>query len=238
MCNWGVGGSGSRMFEVHDVIFDVFLSHNSQDKPAVKTLGTALKQRGLSVWLDEWELRPGLTWQNALEDIISRASRRRSALAVQGIGPWEEPEMQALLRRFVDEKKAGNVVPIIPVLLPGAPADVKLPLFLEAFTWVDLRRGLTADGLERLRWGITGEKPRENTPTVCLAKVTPDLRKARETVANYLTSARLNVLPAKPYPADPAKFLPALEADLEQCGRLRSNPGGDLRGPHGGTSRR
>jgi hypothetical protein len=38
--------------------FDVFLSHNSNDKPSVKALGTALKQRGLSVWLDEWELRP------------------------------------------------------------------------------------------------------------------------------------------------------------------------------------
>jgi hypothetical protein len=71
--------------------------------------------------------------------------------------------------------------------------------------------------LDRLRWGITGEKPRENAPTVCLAKVTPDLRKARDTVASYLTSARLNVLPAKPYSADPGKFLPALEADLEQA---------------------
>ena len=202
---------------MHDVIFDVFLSHNSQDKPAVKSLGAALKQRGLSVWLDEWELRPGLTWQNALADIIGGCKSAAVCFGGTGIGPWEEPEMEALLRRFINEKKAGNVVPIIPVLLPGAPTNAKLPLFLEAFTWVDLRRGLTADGLDRLRWGITGEKPRENTPTVCLARVTPDLRKARETVANYLTSARLNVLPAKPYPADPAKFLPALEADLEHA---------------------
>ena len=193
--------------------FDVFLSHNSKDKPAVKTLGTALKQRGLVVWLDEWELRPGRTWQDVLEEIVVGCKSATVCFGASGVGPWEEPEMQALLRRFVNEKKAGNIVPIIPVLLPGAPPDVKLPLFLEAFTWVDLRLGLTADGLERLRWGITGEKPRENTPTVCLAKVTPDLRKARDIVASYLISARLNVLPAtKSYPADPAKFLPALEA--------------------------
>ena len=113
--------------------------------------------------------------------------------------------MQALLRRFVNDKKIGNVVPIIPVLLPGAPDDAKLPLFLEAFTWVDLRRGLTPDGLERLRWGITGQKPRENTATVCLAKVTPDLRKARDTVANYLTSARLNVSANAPGLTTPAQ---------------------------------
>jgi hypothetical protein len=197
--------------------FDVFLSHNSKDKPAVKSLGGALKQRGLSVWLDEWELRPGLTWQDALEDIVTGCKSSAVCFGGSGVGPWEDPEMQGLLRRFVNDKKIGNIVPIIPVLLPGAPADVKLPLFLEAFTWVDLRNGLTADGLERLRWGITGEKPRENTATVCLAKVTPDLRKARDTVANYLTSARLNVLPAKPYSGDPSKFLPVLEADLDQA---------------------
>jgi TIR domain-containing protein len=197
--------------------FDVFLSHNSKDKPAVKTLGTALKRRGLSVWLDEWELRPGLTWQDALEDIVTSCKSAMVCFGRSGVGPWEEPEMLGLLRRFVNEKKIGKVVPIIPVLLPGAPADVKLPLFLEAFTWVDLRNGLTADGLERLQWGITGEKPRENTPTVCLAKVTPDLRKARDTLANYLTSDKLSVLPAKPYGGDPSKFLPALEADLNQA---------------------
>ena len=42
---------------------------------------------------------------------------------------------------------------------PGAPDDVKLPLFLEAFTWVDLRDGLKQEGLDKLEWGITGVKP-------------------------------------------------------------------------------
>ena len=50
--------------------FDVFLSHNGKDKPAVKSLGAALKQRGLSVWLDEWELRPGRVWQDGMEEAI------------------------------------------------------------------------------------------------------------------------------------------------------------------------
>jgi hypothetical protein len=42
--------------------------------------------------------------------------------------------MKALLRRFVNEKKTGNILPVIPVLLPGAPATIKLPLFLEEIT--------------------------------------------------------------------------------------------------------
>lgn len=139
--------------------FHVFLSHNSKDKPDVKRLGEALKIRNLTVWLDEWELRPGLSWQDALEDIISNCKSAAVCVGDNGIGPWEDPEMKALLRRFVAEKKTGNILPIIPVLLPGAPDDVKLPLFLEGFTWVDLREGLKKDGLDRLEWGITGVRP-------------------------------------------------------------------------------
>ena len=139
--------------------FDVFLSHNSKDKPGVRRLGEALKKRGLTVWLDEWELRPGLSWQDALEDIITGCKSAAICVGDNGIGPWEDPEMKALLRRFIDEKKGGNIVPIIPVLLPNAPDNVELPLFLNEFTWVDLRDGLKSDSLDRLEWGITGTKP-------------------------------------------------------------------------------
>jgi hypothetical protein len=199
------------------VKYDVFLSHNGRDKSAVRSLGLALQQRGLAVWLDEWELQPGLPWQPELEKIICDCKAAMVCVGGSGIGPWEQPEMRALLRRFVNEKRIGNIVPVIPVLLPGAPNKVDLPPFLEDFTFVDLRQGLTVEGLERLRWGITGEKPRENAPTVCFAKVTPDLRKERETVANYLTSSRVNILPSKAYPADPERSLKALELDLQHA---------------------
>jgi hypothetical protein len=33
--------------------FDVFLSHNGKDKPAVRELKRRLSARGLAVWLDE-----------------------------------------------------------------------------------------------------------------------------------------------------------------------------------------
>ena len=36
--------------------FDVFLSHNAQDKPRVRRLAERLKQAGLRVWFDEWKL--------------------------------------------------------------------------------------------------------------------------------------------------------------------------------------
>lgn len=43
-----------------DRAFDVFISHASEDKDAVvRPLATALRQRGLQVWYDEFEIRIG-----------------------------------------------------------------------------------------------------------------------------------------------------------------------------------
>jgi hypothetical protein len=39
--------------------YDVFLSHNSKDKPRVRKLAEDLRAAGLRVWFDEWVLKPG-----------------------------------------------------------------------------------------------------------------------------------------------------------------------------------
>jgi len=133
--------------------FDVFLSHNSRDKPAVEEVAARLRDRGLRVWLDKDELRPGLPWQEGLEEGV-RASRSVAVfVGKDGMGAWQTPEMRAFLAR---SRREG--IPVIPVLLPGCPESPQLDLFLEAMTWVDLRQGLTDEGLARLAWGITGTK--------------------------------------------------------------------------------
>jgi len=157
--------------------FDVFLSHNSKDKLAVLQLGEALKRRGLSVLLDEWELLPGRPWQETLENIITTCKSAAVCIGRNGIGPWEQAEMEAAFRRFIDKKKEGKIVPVIPVLLPSAPTDVKLPLFLQRSTWVDLRDGLKQHSLDRLQWSITGRKRGDITSShvESLSPVTSDL---------------------------------------------------------------
>ena len=64
--------------------FDIFLSHNSKDKPAVRELAEALRARGIKVWLDEWELVPGQPWQEALEELsaLARANLCETASVV------------------------------------------------------------------------------------------------------------------------------------------------------------
>lgn len=136
--------------------FDVFLSHNSLDKEIVRRLFRALESRNLKVWLDEEELIPGRDWQEGLEDIIKKTRSAAVLFGSNGAGPWEIPEMRACLNQFVTRQ-----VPVIPVLLPGAPVKPDLPLFLQRFTWVDMRDGLEPSAIDNLVWGITGVHPED-----------------------------------------------------------------------------
>ncbi|MGH3245980.1 MAG: TIR domain-containing protein [Trebonia sp.] len=131
--------------------FDVFLCHNWEDKPAVREIARQLRDRGLRPWLDERELRPGLPWQPAVEDVI--ASIPAAAVIVGSrVGPWQDQELAAFLRQFVGRRCA-----VVPVLLPGAdPLD--LPIFLNGLTYVNLA-ATEPDPIDQLVWGITGRQP-------------------------------------------------------------------------------
>ena len=143
--------------------FDVFLCHNSQDKAIVHQLYTELKNRGLSAWIDSKELRPGQPWQDALEKIVTTCKAAIVCIGTFELGPWQQPEMRALLSRFARDNRAGHNVPIIPVYLPGSNRLQGLPVFLQEFQSVDLTKGLTQEGIDMLCWGITGTKPSAST---------------------------------------------------------------------------
>jgi len=140
--------------------FDVFLSHNSSDKPAVKHIARRLQdEHKLNVFLDEWNLIPGDPWQEALEAALDKSRTVAVFVGPSKIGPWENEEMRAAIAKRVGDRKRR----VIPVLLPGAPdnTSLKLPSFLERATWVDFRAGGLddQDALHRLYCGITGQAP-------------------------------------------------------------------------------
>jgi hypothetical protein len=137
-------------------VYDLFLSHNSEDKPAVCEIAAGLKRRHFTPWLDTDELTPGRPWQDLAEEAIQTCRAAAVFVGPSGTGPWEHEEMRACLTQAVKRKIA-----VIPVLLPGATKMLDLPLFLRERTWVDLRTlGVSPEGLDLLVWGITGTKPR------------------------------------------------------------------------------
>lgn len=132
--------------------FDVFICHNVEDKDEVRQLARTLSSKGVRVWLDEEQLRPGLAWQIALEDQISSIRTAAIFVGSSGLGPWQDLEMRAFLAEFNSRQ-----CPVIPVILQSASSVPKLPIFLRQVTWVDFRENQES-AMKRLLWGITGRK--------------------------------------------------------------------------------
>jgi len=134
--------------------YDVFLCHNSDDKPAVEKIGELLIEQGILPWLDKWELRPGFPWQRVLEEQIENIKSAVVFVGPSSIGPWQQMEIEGFLREFVERE---TPCPVIPVILPNCEKPPKLPVLLRGMTWVDFRK-IEDDPMKQLIWGITGKR--------------------------------------------------------------------------------
>jgi WD40 repeat protein len=135
--------------------YDVFLSHNSADKPAVELLAQRLRtETGLVPFLDKWHLIPGEPWQEALEQALAESATVAVFIGPSGVSPWHNEEMRSALDNTV---RSRDEYRFIPVLLPGA-REPEMTSFLGRRVWVDFRSGLDdTEAFERLVAGIKGE---------------------------------------------------------------------------------
>jgi len=112
--------------------YDVFLSHNSADKPQVRKLAERLKQAGLRVWFDEWIIQPGDDIYLAIERGLEASRTLVLCLSPAALGSdWVGLERSTAL--FRDPTNAGRR--LIPLLL----VDCKLPDTLRRYKYVDYR---------------------------------------------------------------------------------------------------
>jgi hypothetical protein len=135
--------------------FDVFLAHNSDDKDEIEVIATHLLKKGLKPWFDHWHLPPGRLFQAELERVLPSVHAIAVFVGESGVGPWEALEIRAAISQFVKRH-----LPVIPVLLPGAPQVPELPLLLQEFSWVRFSASVDdTEALAALEWGITGNPP-------------------------------------------------------------------------------
>jgi hypothetical protein len=130
--------------------FDVFLCHNSLDKPAVNHIGEQLKGKGIQVWLDEEELRPGSAWLKVLDEQIKNTKSVAVFLGKNGLGRWQDLELQAFFQEYVTRQCR-----IIPVILYDAPVNLEITSVLKTVHWVDFRIS-QPDPIQQLILGIMG----------------------------------------------------------------------------------
>ncbi len=123
-------------------VFDVFLSHNSKEKPAVERLAEKLKREAIEPWLDKWCLRPGGDWQDELADGLKASSACAVFVGPHGIGDWERMEFKLATDRMAKDRNFRVFLVLLPEL--PEPFDTSgLPPFLSTRTWVDLRKGIS-----------------------------------------------------------------------------------------------
>jgi len=116
-----------------DFQYDVFLSHNSADKPRVRNLAERLKQVGLRVWFDEWVIKAGDDIYLAIERGLEAARVQVLCLSPAALGSeWVALERSTVL--FRDPTNKGRR--FVPLLL----ADSALPDTLRRYKYVDFRQ--------------------------------------------------------------------------------------------------
>ncbi len=107
----------------------VFLSHASEDKQRfVVPFATSLRERGVDVWLDKWEILPGDSLVDKLfEEGLKEAQAVLvvvSAVSVQK--PWVREELNtAVVNRITRQTK------VIPIVLD----DAEVPEALRSLVW-------------------------------------------------------------------------------------------------------
>jgi hypothetical protein len=113
--------------------YDVFLSHNVQDKQRVRKLAERLRDAGLRVWFDEWVIKPGDDIYLANERGLETARVYVLCLSPAALtSKWVMRDTSTILSR--DPSNASRR--FVPLLL----ADCALPDSLNRYKYVDFRQ--------------------------------------------------------------------------------------------------
>src|SRR5262245_9893705 len=95
--------------------FDVFMSHNRKDTPAIERIAARLKQAGIEPWFDAWCLTPGGDWQAELEAGLGASRACAVFVGRHGVGDWVRMELGVALDRAAKDREFR----LFLVLLPG-----------------------------------------------------------------------------------------------------------------------
>jgi WD40 repeat protein len=110
-----------------DSQFDVFLSHSSKDKAVVRPLAERLRNDGLRVWFDEWEIRRSDDRSTKIEEGLDNSRVLVLCMSANAFGSdWAQLESQTF--RFRDPLNKNRR--FIPLRLDHAPVENSLAQFL------------------------------------------------------------------------------------------------------------
>ena len=84
--------------------FDVFLCHNSQDKPEVEKIKTSLENKGIKTFYDQSSLRAFQKWEGQIFDSINEARVFLVFISGNGVGRVQAEEIRFFLAHVLPKK--------------------------------------------------------------------------------------------------------------------------------------
>ncbi len=117
-----------------DFTYDVFLSHASEDAAWCESLPERLRNHGVRVWFDKWELQAGDHVLSRLNEAIEQS---RKMVTVWSINYFRDDKTWTLTEGFSQQHP--NVLarerPLIPILIE----DCKIPPTFRNLLSIDFR---------------------------------------------------------------------------------------------------
>ncbi len=113
----------------------IFICYAREDQEFALELGAKLKDHGIPVWLDQWDIPGGADWDQAIEDALHDCSKFLIILTKTAV---DSREVRGELQTALDEEK-----PIVPVL----HQTCRIPRQLKVYQHIDF----TAHGPEDSR---------------------------------------------------------------------------------------
>src|SRR5664280_1824285 len=121
-----------------DFQYDVFLSHSAKDKSVVRPLAERLREAGLRLWFDEWEIKPGDSIPAKIEEGLEHSRVLVLCMSANAFGSdWAQ--LEAGTFRFRDPLNKERR--FIPLRLDDAPIKGSLAQFLY-INWLPAAREL------------------------------------------------------------------------------------------------
>ena len=112
--------------------YEVFIAYASEDLPWVKQLAEKLREAGVVVFFDKWEIKLGENFVTAMERGLTGSAAGIVVLSPDAVAsPWVEEERSVLVRRSKDDPRRM----VVPVLY----RDCTIPPFLGNVQRVDFR---------------------------------------------------------------------------------------------------
>ncbi|MBF0378023.1 MAG: toll/interleukin-1 receptor domain-containing protein [Desulfamplus sp.] len=129
----------------------VFLSYSSKDKQFAQKIAQDLKDSGIKIWLDEWEIRVGDSISQKIQQGLEDADFIAVLLTCHSVDSgWVQKEWQSKINEEIKDEKT--------VILPLKVEECKIPVLLKDKKYADFSRNYES-AIQELIQTIKGNSP-------------------------------------------------------------------------------